>query len=327
MFVASLPFFTKLTMMNIKNVVCSVAALFIACAGIDAKIINRQPAGEIPFTLAGDSRIYVSATVNGSDTLNFLVDTGASSLVLNTNSPKLQGHIHNGDKADNLGASGQNTVEYSNDNTVTIGSIKYEQAGCAHIPYPADYWDGVVGLNALAAFNIEINYDDFKIYCYSKGEPMEGTESLVAFPFEYKYDVPFITVPAKINGSVYDLLLEVDTGSDRVLDLNTPFVNSHNLLDTQKPFAISRISSSDGGSGELKNVFFEEVRIGQYVLPKVAGAFSTLTEGMQSKSDIDGTLGNNFLKRFNMVIDFNGQTIWLQPNNYLYTPFYGFLVK
>ena len=145
--------------------------------------------------------------------------------------------------------------------------------------------------------------------------------------FVYKYDVPFITVPAKINGSVYDLLLEVDTGSDRVLDLNTPFVNSHNLLDTQKPFAISRISSSDGGSGELKNVFFEEVRIGQYVLPKVAGAFSTLTEGMQSKSDIDGTLGNNFLKRFNMVIDFDGQTIWLQPNNYLYTPFYGFLVK
>lgn len=25
---------------------------------------------------------------------------------------------------------------------------------------------------------------------------------------------------------------------------------------------------------------------------------------MQSKSDIDGTVGNNFLKRFNMIIDF-----------------------
>ncbi len=313
--------------MNIKNTLCSVAAFLIAYTGVDAKIINRQPIGEIPFSLAGDSRIYVSVTVNGSDTLNFLVDTGASSLVLNTNSPKLQGHIHKGEKADNLGASGVNTVEYSDDNTVTIGSVKYEHAGCAHIPYPADYWDGVVGLNALGAFNIEINYDDFKIYCYPKGEMMEGAESLVAFPFEYKYDVPFITVPAKINGNVYDLLLEVDTGSDRVLDLNTPFVNSHNLSETQKPFAISRIASSDGSSGELRNVFFDEVRIGQYVLPKVAGAFSTLTEGMQSKSDIDGMLGNNFLKRFNMVVDFAGQTIYLQPNNYLYTPFYDFLVK
>ncbi len=313
--------------MNIKNILCPVAALLITYAGLDAKIIDRPAAGEIPFRLAGDSRIYVSATVNGSDTLNFLVDTGASSLVLNTNSPKLQGHIHNGGKAENLGASGVNSVEYSNDNIVTVGSIKYEQAGCAHIPYPADYWDGVVGLNALGAFNIEINYDDFKIYCYSKDEPIDVAESLIAFPFEYRYDVPFITVPAKINGSVYDLLLEVDTGSDRVIDLNTPFVNVHNLLDTQKPFAISRIASSDGGSGELKNVFFDEVRIGQYVLPKVAGAFSTLTEGMQSKSDIDGTLGNNFLKRFNMVIDFAGQVIYLQPNNYLYTPFYDFLVK
>ena len=110
-------------------------------------------------------------------------------------------------------------------------------------------------------------------------------------------------MPVKISGTEYDLLLEVDTGSDRVIDLNTPFVNSHNLLDTQKPFAISHISSSDLGSGELRNVFFDEVTVGSYILPKVAGAFSTLTEGMQSKSDIDGTVGNNFLKRFNMIIE------------------------
>lgn len=158
--------------------------------------------------------------------------------------------------------------------------------------------------------------------------PAHGaTSGLIPFTFEYKYDVPFITLPVKISGNEYDLLLEVDTGSDRVIDLNTPFVKSHNLLDIQKPFAISHISSSDEGSGELRNVFFDEVTVGPYILPKVAGAFSTLTEGMQSKSDIDGTLGNNFLKRFNIIIDFNAQKLYLQPNNYFWTPFYDFLVE
>ena len=104
-------------------------------------------------------------------------------------------------------------------------------------------------------------------------------------------------------------------------------MNSHNLLNTQKPFAISHISSSDGGSGELRNVFFDEVTVGPYILPKVAGAFSTLTEGMQSKSDIDGTVGNNLLKRFNMIIDFKTKELYLQPNNYFWTPFYDFLVE
>ncbi len=305
------------------TLMCILSALYA-----NARMVNLEPVGVIPFSIAEDSRIYVTARVNGSDSLNFLVDTGASSIVLNANSPKLKDFIHDGETTHNLGSTGENDITYSNDNSVYIGTIHYDKAGCAHIPYPPEYWDGVFGLNGLAAFNIEINYDDFKIYCYAK-EPLaiDSIKRCVSFPFTYKYDVPFIERPVRINGTLYNLTLEVDTGSDRVIDLNTPFVNKHNLLGTQKPFAISRIASSDGGSGELKNVFFDEVIIGPYIMPKVAGAFSTLTVGMQSKEDIDGMIGNNFLKRFNMLIDFKSNTLYLQPNNLYYTPFYDFLVK
>lgn len=311
-----------------KIFILITAIFFIAFLSFtaNARMMKDTPVGEIPFAIAGDSRIYITAFVNGSDSLRFLVDTGASTIVLNTNSPKLEGLIHNGESADNLGTSGENTVTYSNDNSVRVGSIQYDKAGCAHIPYPPEYWDGVFGLNGLAAFNIEINYDDFKIYCYPKDTLMMDN-SYVSFPFTYKYDVPFIQLLVKLNGTLHNLLLEVDTGSDRIIDLNTPFVNKNNLLDTQKPFAISRIASSDWGSGELKNVFFDEVVVGPYIMPKVAGAFSTLTSGMQSKEDIDGMIGNNFLKRFNMIIDFKNNMLYLQPNNFYYTPFYDFLVR
>ena len=89
----------------------------------NARMLKENPVGEIPFSIAGDSRIYITAFVNGSDSLRFLVDTGASSIVLNTNSPKLEGLIHNGVSADNLGTSGENTVTYSNDNSVIVGTI------------------------------------------------------------------------------------------------------------------------------------------------------------------------------------------------------------
>lgn len=41
--------------------------------------------------------------------------------------------------------------------------------------------------------------------------------------------------------------------------------------------------------------------------------------------DIDGIMGNNFLKRFNMLIDFKRNIIYLKPNELLYTPFSEFL--
>lgn len=221
---------------------------------VNARMIKNDPIGEIPFTIAEDGRIYVTAFVNGSDSLRFLVDTGASSIVLNTNSLKLKGLIHNGKSVDNLGTSGENTIEYSNDNFVKVGTIQYDKAGCAHIPYPPEYWDGVLGLNGLSAFNIEINYDDFNIYCYPK-ESLNVEASYVPLPFVYKYNVPFVCLPVRLNGCLHNLSLEIDTGSDRIIDINTPFVIKNNLLETQKPFAISRIASSDGGSGELRNVF------------------------------------------------------------------------
>lgn len=305
-----------------------IASCAIVAAGFqaEARMCDSTPVGEIPFRVAADNRIYVTASVNGADSLRFLVDTGASSIVLNTNSPKLKGFIMPGEPIENLGTSGENTVEYSHSNSIKIGTVQYSDAGCAHIPYPPEYWDGVFGLNGLSAFNVEINYDDLTIYCYPKERPAREPSASVALPFIYKYSVPFVCMQAKIADTVYDLTLEIDTGSDRVIDLNTPFVSRHNLLQTKTPFAVSRISSSDNESGELLNVMFDQVIVGPYIMPRVAGAFSTLTSGMQSKEDIDGMIGNNFLKRFNMFIDFSDNIIYLEPNNLFYTPFYDFLV-
>lgn len=312
--------------MNSIRLLYSLILLLANFVVANARIVKDVPIGEFPFAIAGDSRIYVTAFVNGSDSLRFLVDTGASDVVLNPNSPKLKDRFTIDSQADNLGTSGENTISYSNHNALRIGSLQLDKVGCAIIEYPAEYWDGVLGLGALRLFNIEINYDDFMIYLYDKNTNLEIENNCTVFPFEYVYNVPFITLPITINGENYNLTLEVDTGSDRVIDLNTPFVQKHNLLETQKPFAISRIASSDGGSGELRNVFFDEVVVGKYHLPLVAGAFSTLTYGMQSKEDIDGMIGNNFLKRFNMVMDFKNNILFLKPNKFLFSPFYDFLL-
>lgn len=291
-----------------------------------ARMSDRAPLGEIPFTLTDDGRMYVMAFVNGSDSLRFLVDTGASSVVLNVNSPRLKSRLLEGVKGYNLGTTGSSQIEYAKGYALRAGSMRFERVECAHIPYPPDYWDGVLGLGVLAEFNVEFNYDDLKIYFYPKRK-VKPDPAYAALPFVYRYYVPFVKLPIRLNGKRHRLLLEVDTGADRVIDLSTPFVNRNRLLESLTPFAVSYITSSDGGTGQLKHVIFDEVAVGPYILPRVPGALSTLTSGMLAKEDIDGMIGNGFLKRFNMLIDFKSNKIYLQPNNLLYTQFYEFLVR
>ena len=46
---------------------------------------------------------------------------------------------------------------------------------------------------------------------------------------------------------------------------------------------------------------------------------------MGAMDDVDGIIGNDFLKRFNMLIDFKRNITYRKPNELLYTPFYEFL--
>ena len=120
----------------------------------------------------------------------------------------------------------------------------------------------------------------------------------------------------------------MDTGSDRVFDLNTPFVRRNGLLGTQKPFAISRIAGTVKDGDELQNVYFDSVTLGDALtLPRIPGAFSTVTTGVQASDAMDGVLGNNFLQRFNQLYDFKNNYLYLEVNDRLYTPFYDFLVR
>lgn len=98
-------------------------------------------------------------------------------------------------------------------------------------------------------------------------------------------------------------------------------------MSDRAPLGEIPFTLTDDGTGQLKHVIFDEVTVGPYILPRVPGALSTLTSGMLAKEDIDGMIGNGFLKRFNMLIDFKSNKIYLQPNNLLYTQFYEFLAR
>lgn len=306
-----------------KTLIYTLIAIYLV---LPREFIQAQIIDQIPFELASDNRVYLKCKVNNSDTLRFLFDTGATDMIMNPNSPRSTYSIQFDSQVTNNGATGTNLIQASSDNELQLGNMQIKGLRFLSIPYPPNFWDGVIGLSFISQYPLKLDYDTKTLYVYERSSfiPPKNT---IALKIEYALGVPLVPIQVKVNNRIFNMKVEIDTGSDRVLDMNTPFVRQNDLLGTQSPFAISRITSSDSNAGELQNVFFDEVRLGNMNFYKIPGAFSTVTEGVQASQEMDGVLGNNFLQRFNITLDLQNGYIYLEPNNLIYKPFYHFLIE
>lgn len=316
--------------MNMKKIIwLSICFICLLSLPLRAEVV---PLDTIPFELGADNRLYVTVYINGQDDrpLRFLLDTGATDVVLNSNSPRTEGLATFTEGVENNSANSVETIPSTGPSQVVrMGCRAISGLMLIAVPYPPDAWDGVLGLSYLRNFDVRIDYRRKSIFLYELGDGQKAvSDKAVRLKMDYRLGVPVVPVGVRVGGVDYTVSAAVDTGSDRVFDLNMPFVRRNGLLGTQKPFAISRIAGTVKDGGELQNVFFDSVTLGESLtLPRIPGAFSTVTTGVQASDVMDGVLGNNFLQRFDQFYDFKNDYLYLEVNNRLYTPFYDFLVR
>ena len=307
--------------------IVSFFLLILLCLPSWAQSVVVHHADTVPFEIGTDRRIYVKAYLNGDihTPFRFLVDTGASGVVLNASLPTVMKKAKFTGKVLNQGATSSEVIPATSpDQKMQVGHNEVAGLTFIAIPYPPQQWDGVLGLAFLSNFDVIFNYDKKQMYLYAKGKAPKS--QAVGIPFVYKANVPVIPVSVVIKGKSYPLQVELDSGSDRVLDVNTPYVKRHGLRGSLPVFAISSISGTSSEQGRLENVCFDSAQIGSIVFPLLPGAFSTLTAGLQSTSEFDGVIGNNLLQRFNQQWDFVNQKVYFTVNHRYYMPFYDFLI-
>lgn len=280
----------------------------------------------IPFEIGADRRIYVQVQLNGNThrSFRFLFDTGATDIVLNASLPEVMAQAKFTQEVHNQGATSAEVIpSTSADQQLLLGHNNVKGLTFIAIAYPPEAWDGVLGLSFMKCFDIAIDYNRRQMYLYPPGKaPRPGKKGL---PFTYRAGVPVVPVVAYINGKRHALQVELDSGSDRVLDINTPYVERHRLRGTLPVFAVSSIAGTGTANGQLENVFFDKLTLGPATFPLLPGAFSTLKSGLQASAEMDGVAGNNLLQRFNQLWDFRNQKLYLTVNHRYYLPFYDFL--
>lgn len=295
----------------IKNILVLLSALTSTFISAQSK-----PLASLPFIVEGNC-IYFHCAVNEVDSVRFLFDTGADGSVINEQSLGKLPLISDG-RSLNQGSNGVNEVANSSGNKITIGSVVKEGVSFAIIPFGTNTFDGIIGTDLMKEYIIEINYQQQKIHFYADNNQFLSYEGYTKYKMYSGTYPTYVKSVLIIDGKKYKGFFGLDTGADDALTIAAPFAKKNDLINKVPQLGMAGFQGSDGSAYEMSIVLIPEIEIAGKHLYRIPTALSNATEGIDATDKLAGFFGNALLNKFNIILDYKRQNIYLKLNNNLY---------
>jgi hypothetical protein len=256
-------------------------------------------------------RAIVSARVNGSDPLTFLLD---SACTITTLHPSLLQQLA-------LQQSGHVTINgiAGEERAPTYKGVSFDFAGLTYSPYrvaivPSEAGqkrrtDGVLGSGFLRQFVVELNPATRQIRLFSPTNyTYSGRGEIV--PFQFKAEIPVVKASIIIsNEPPVECEFEIDTGCDSGLCLGSAFVGRNKLLERVKTHSDEKFGI--GGSVETESGVVPVFRLGNLEVLKAQTDF--FTKGSPVDEPLAGHIGMGVLHRYKVIFDYSRNRLILEP--------------
>jgi len=281
------------------------------------KTDNKSQSDTLRFTLGKNSLIYLKGKVNNSDSLDFIFDTGAGISVVTQSlieAKKVNVKLDGDQK--NTGTDGVSMVKKSSGNVFEIGSLLWTNVPLLSIDYKGFPFDMVLGWVAFEDKVVELNYDTNHLIIHNSLPAVDKEYSKLDIKFIN--GIPYIKCKTIVNGIESEAWFDFDTGSDGTMAVGQKFAAQNALNNTLKVIGKSTSKGSSGKEFTQKYVLMPKVKVGDFELYQVPMSINDQDpEGVENHENI----GNVILKRFNAIIDFKNNAVYLKPNKLFYSSF------
>lgn len=259
----------------------------------------------IPFSLGLDNKTYIKAKINNSSLINFQFDLGVTSCIVKERMADDCKIVWNG-IAEMGSVSGTTTVKSSKNNQIQIGSLIWDSVGIFSTKHTNWGSKGIIGNSVLQEKIVELNYDK-NIIVLHKILPVISKD-YIKIEMQIRDGVPYIPVTLD-NGNVKaKTWFMFDSGYDNCLLVDNKFAKTNGLYGTMK--VVGHRNNSTNGKTEV--VLVPKLFIGEYELKDVPIDL----QNPNDKQPYDRVIiGNDVLKKFNAIIDYQSHFIYLNPNN------------
>ncbi len=307
---------------NVFLILLTVILFFTEKKTAAQEIFSPPPAEkltEFPFRLLSGGIILVKAQLDDyQDSLNFVLDTGSGGISLDSTTAVYLGVKTEPSSRTVRGIAGMKTVQFAYGHNLKLPGLVVEKLDFHINDYDiltsayGIHIDGIMGFSFLRHYVVSINYDDSTIRVYSPGTfkyPRGG----------YMLKPKFTNIPIEKaslrDNNAFTSSFYFDTGAGLCLLLNEETVADSSLLKKKRK-RFKTEAQGLGGRKEMSITVIREVKIGNYKFKSVPVYIFDDEFDVTSYPVLGGLIGNDLLRRFNIVVNYPNHEIFIKPNSH-----------
>lgn len=255
---------------------------------------------------------------NYPDTLNFILDTGSGGISLDSATVDYFKIAATPSDMTILGIAGIRKVSFIYNQKLQLPGLTVDSLNFHINNYDiltqvyGEKIDGIIGYSVLSRYIFNINYDSLKISIFTNGRmkyPRGG----------WLYEPILRTLPVQ-NARIKDAVATnsrflFDIGAGLCMMLNKDFIEDSNFLN-KKRVLYAKEAEGVGGKVDMHLTVIKELRMGPYRFRNIPVFVFNDTFNLTSYPYLSGIIGNDILRRFNLILNYSKREFYFMANTH-----------
>lgn len=279
-----------------------------------SKLITKFPFRQ----LTGGVVLLKAQFANFPDSLNFILDTGSGGISLDSLTSEYFKIKKIPSNRTIRGIAGMRTVSFVYNQKLHLPRLTIDSLNFHINDYQiltavyGEQIDGIIGYSVLSRYIVKVNYDSSKIEFWTKGSMKYGRGGHLLRPLIST--LPVHTMQVK-DGITINARFLYDMGAGLCMMFSNDFIKDSALFSKKRKF-YTKEAEGLGGKIDMQMTVIKEVKLGPYKFRKVPVYVFEDSFNVTSYPYLGGLIGNDLLRRFNVVLNYDKREIHLTPNSH-----------
>jgi len=275
-------------------------------------------------TLSGGVVLLKASVNNYPDSLNFILDTGSGGISLDSSTCiELNIPLAASDKTIR-GIGGIRNVKFLYNAKLHLPGLTVDSLNFHVNDYEiltsvyGTKIDGIIGYSFLSRYIVKLNYDTMLMEVFTPGEIKYPRGGHLLRPL--LTSIPIQTLNFKEKDKFQNRFY-FDTGAGLSFLLSEDYIRDSGLLKNKKKPPLITQAEGLGGKMTMRLTTVNEVKLGPYKFKNVPTFLFDDEYNVTSYPFLGGLIGNDLLRRFNIILNYKKREIHIIPNRAYKEPF------
>ena len=275
-------------------------------------------------TLFGGVIIGKARIGSFQDSLNFIFDTGCGSMSLDSLTAERLKLIPHGSSAFIHGVGGICPQRLIDTQSLHLGSITIDSLSMQVCNYDllssiyGEKIDGIIGYSFFSRYLVRVDYDSQKMEIYTRGPVVYPKGGFLLRP--RLYGLPMLE-GQMMDARAIRSRFYFDTGAGLCLLFSSSFTSDSAVFSPKRKKPVHIQGAGLGGKMRMQLTTLKNFSLGPFQFRQIPTYVFEDAYDVTSYPQLAGLIGNDLLRRFNLILNYDRSEIYILPNEAFDQPF------